>query len=106
MDYEYPERVMDYEHPDHKPTIRNQWMAVFRLHPLHGVRVDYHTGRGEYVVTEIEYYGTSDAIGHEVGLPVVTTTHSEITEQIDQVFESYLIPARLSEMMEEFVYRS
>jgi hypothetical protein len=79
---------------------------LFREHPQHGVRVNYYTGRAEYVVVELEYYSDSDQVGHVVGIELVTNLHSEVTERIDQVFESYLVPARLSEMMEEFVYRS
>jgi hypothetical protein len=95
-----------YTHPIYKPISRNERWALYREHPLHGVRVTYHAGRGEYLVSEVEYFGSSDAVGREVGIDLVTTLHSEITERIDQVFESYLVPARLSEMMEEFIYRA
>lgn len=95
-----------YTHPIYKPISRSERWTLYREHPLHGVRVTYHAGRGEYLVVELEYFGSSDAVGRDVGTDLVTSVHSDITEKIDQIFESYLVPARLSEMMEEFVYRT
>lgn len=97
---------MKYAHPYLTPARRTSDRHIYREAPLRGVEVTYYHTRNEYEVFEYAYDGISDVIGHIVGLPLITTVHSDITEYVDDVIEDWLVPARLSDMMEEFAYRT